>query len=79
MGRAQFDYQNGKLTLTSYDLIPVNLKGSDGKFVQDEIIKDPELYNTLLAYQEQGQEKLNERIGDTDGLLIGNRSVVRAK
>ncbi|MBL0479673.1 bifunctional UDP-sugar hydrolase/5'-nucleotidase UshA [Aeromonas veronii] len=79
VGRAQFEYQNGKLTLTSYDLIPVNLKGSDGKFVQDEIIKDPELYNTLLAYQEQGQEKLNERIGDTDGLLIGNRSVVRAK
>lgn len=79
VGRAQFEYQNGKLTLTSYDLIPVNLKGSDGKFIQDEIIKDPELYNTLLAYQEQGQEKLNERIGDTDGLLIGNRSVVRAK
>ncbi|MGY3852012.1 bifunctional UDP-sugar hydrolase/5'-nucleotidase UshA [Aeromonas aquatilis] len=79
VGRAQFEYQNGKLTMTSYDLIPVNLKGSDGKFVQDEIIKDPELYNTLLAYQEQGQEKLNERIGDTDGLLIGNRSVVRAK
>ncbi|HHQ4452397.1 TPA: 5'-nucleotidase C-terminal domain-containing protein, partial [Aeromonas veronii] len=79
VGRAQFEFQNGKLTLTSYDLIPVNLKGSDGKFVQDEIIKDPELYNTLLAYQEQGQEKLNERIGDTDGLLIGNRSVVRAK
>ena len=79
VGRAQFDYQNGKLTLTRYDLIPVNLKDSAGKFVQDEIIKDPELYNTLLAYQEQGQEKLNERIGDTDGLLIGNRNVVRAK
>lgn len=25
VGRAQFEYQNGKLTLTSYDLIPVNL------------------------------------------------------
>lgn len=25
VGRAQFDYQNGKLTLTSYELIPVNL------------------------------------------------------
>ncbi|MBL0625173.1 bifunctional UDP-sugar hydrolase/5'-nucleotidase UshA [Aeromonas jandaei] len=79
VGRAQFDYQNGKLTLTSYELIPVNLKDSAGKFVQEEITKDPELYSTLLTYQEQGQEKLNERIGDTDGLLIGNRSVVRAK
>ncbi|QTL94818.1 bifunctional UDP-sugar hydrolase/5'-nucleotidase UshA [Aeromonas jandaei] len=95
VGRAQFDYQNGKLTLTSYELIPVNLikrnaKGeaidangvvtkdtSKMQFVQDEIVKDPELYNTLLAYQEKGQEKLNELIGSTDGLLLGERNYVR--
>lgn len=31
VGRAQFDYQNGKLTLTSYELIPVNLVKRNAK------------------------------------------------
>ncbi|MGL5339458.1 MAG: bifunctional UDP-sugar hydrolase/5'-nucleotidase UshA, partial [Aeromonas veronii] len=97
VGRAQFEYQNGKLTLTSYDLIPVNLikrnaKGeaidSNGavtkdpakmQFVQDEITKDPELYNTLLSYQEKGQQELNVVIGSADGLLVGDRNSVRNK
>ncbi|EOD55874.1 metallophosphoesterase [Aeromonas molluscorum] len=35
VGRAQFDYQDGKFTLTSYELIPVNLKDEDGAFIQE--------------------------------------------
>lgn len=79
VGRAQFDYQNGKLTLTQYDLIPVNLKNSDGDFIQEEIVKDPELYNTLLTYQEKGQQELGVVIGATDGVLDGERANVRNK
>ncbi|WP_323927530.1 bifunctional UDP-sugar hydrolase/5'-nucleotidase UshA [Aeromonas caviae] len=79
VGRAQFDYQNGKLTLTQYDLIPVNLKNADGDFIQEEIVKDPELYNTLLTYQEKGQQELGVVIGATDGVLDGERASVRNK
>ncbi|WP_429145231.1 bifunctional UDP-sugar hydrolase/5'-nucleotidase UshA [Aeromonas rivipollensis] len=79
VGRAQFDYQNGKLTLTQYDLIPVNLKDSKGAFIQEEITKDPELYNTLLTYQEKGQQELGVVIGSTDGVLDGERANVRNK
>ncbi len=79
VGRAQFDYQNGKLTLTQYDLIPVNLKNADGDFIQEEIVKDPELYNTLLTYQEKGQQELGVVIGATDGVLDGDRANVRNK
>ncbi|MFM4959039.1 bifunctional UDP-sugar hydrolase/5'-nucleotidase UshA [Aeromonas caviae] len=79
VGRAQFDYQNGKLTLTQYDLIPVNLKNADGDFIQEEIVKDSELYNTLLTYQEKGQQELGVVIGATDGVLDGERANVRNK
>ncbi|PJG60030.1 bifunctional UDP-sugar hydrolase/5'-nucleotidase UshA [Aeromonas cavernicola] len=89
VGRAQFDYQNGKLTLTSYELIPVNLvkrdsrntviKDDSGKaqFIQDEITKDPELYSTLQVFQERGEAELSVRIAATDDLLLGERRFVR--
>ncbi|WP_227095907.1 bifunctional UDP-sugar hydrolase/5'-nucleotidase UshA [Aeromonas veronii] len=91
VGRAQFDYQNGKLTLTSYELIPVNLAKRDAannnsaikdangnvQFIQDEIIKDPELYSTLQVFQEKGEAALGVKIASTDGLLLGERKNVR--
>ncbi|MCJ8232885.1 bifunctional UDP-sugar hydrolase/5'-nucleotidase UshA [Aeromonas veronii] len=91
VGRAQFDYQNGKLTLTSYELIPVNLAKRDAannnsaikdangnvQFIQDEIIKDPELYSTLQVFQEKGEAELGVKIASTDGLLLGERKNVR--
>ncbi|MGL5334575.1 MAG: bifunctional UDP-sugar hydrolase/5'-nucleotidase UshA, partial [Enterovibrio sp.] len=95
VGRAQFEYQNGKLTLIRYDLIPVNLLKRNDKgepvdasgavtkdaaqmqFVQNELPKDPELYNTLRTYHEKGQQELNSVISTVDGALIGERSLVR--
>lgn len=91
VGRAQFDYQNGKLTLTRYELIPVNLvkrdatnsviKDREGKarFVQEEIVKDPVLYRTLEAYQAKGEEELGGVIAASDGVLVGERSDVRSR
>ncbi|RBW45702.1 bifunctional UDP-sugar hydrolase/5'-nucleotidase [Psychromonas sp. B3M02] len=85
VGRADYTFKNGELTLQSYQLIPVNLKhkvaGEDGKkvrvFVEQEIVQDEEVLNTLKPFQEQGQEALNIVVGSTDGLLQGERKVVR--
>lgn len=84
VGKAEFTFKNGQLTLNSYHLIPVNLKQKitvDGEkqrvFVQDEIIKDPALYQLLKPYQEKGQEKLNLKIASSNGKLEGERHLVR--
>lgn len=85
VGRADFEFQNGELSLVSYDLIPVNLKkkvklddGSSKRvFIQDEIVKNQEVYNFLKPYQEHGQEQLNVKIAKSNGKLEGDRNVVR--
>lgn len=84
VGRADYQFANGELDLVSYELIPVNLKKKvkvDGKsvrqFVQTEIPADPELLAFLTPYQDQGQEKLNIKIAETNGKLIGDRNMVR--
>ena len=86
VGKADFTFKNGTLTLDAYQLIPVNLKKKvekDGKservFVQSEIPQDPELYEFLKPYQEKGQEKLNIEIAQSNGKLEGDRHVVRFK
>ncbi|WP_028774410.1 bifunctional UDP-sugar hydrolase/5'-nucleotidase UshA [Shewanella waksmanii] len=93
VGRADFEYFNGELHLASYNLVPVNLLGTvldeNGEPVLDEegneveeivgekIEPDAELLELLSFYQEQGQERLDEVIAATDGLLDGERSNVR--
>ncbi|MCE2596835.1 bifunctional UDP-sugar hydrolase/5'-nucleotidase UshA [Motilimonas cestriensis] len=93
VGRADFEVIDGKVNLASYALIPVNLKktltDADGVeqrdengdkikvFVTQEIVPDADLMQTLKTYQDQGQEKLNEVIATTDGLLDGERANVR--
>jgi 5'-nucleotidase/UDP-sugar diphosphatase len=85
VGRADYTFKNGDLELQSYNLIPVNLKkkitDSDGNktrvFIQDEIQQDEAVFNTLKPFQEQGQAALNSVIGHSNGLLQGERKVVR--
>ncbi|QFI36352.1 bifunctional UDP-sugar hydrolase/5'-nucleotidase [Moritella marina ATCC 15381] len=85
VGRADYTFKNGEFTLASYNLIPVNLKkkvkNADGKkvrvFIQDEITQDPAVLATLKPFQEKGQDALNIKIGDANGLLQGDRDVVR--
>ncbi|WP_076409466.1 bifunctional UDP-sugar hydrolase/5'-nucleotidase UshA [Shewanella sp. UCD-KL12] len=83
VGRADFEYFNGELTLASYDLIPVNLKAKDEngvrQFIQDEIKPDATVKAILLPYQLEGQELLDVEISETDGKLEGDRGVVRAQ
>ncbi len=84
VGRADFDFINGKLTLVHYALVPVNLKkkvninGEEERvYVTSEIPQDKGMYQFLKPYQELGQESLSEVIGRTDGRLEGDRKVVR--
>ena len=85
VGRADYTFKNGEFELASYKLIPVNLKkkivNADGDkvrvFVGNEITQNEEVKNTLQPYQEKGQEALSIIIGQTDGLLQGERDVVR--
>lgn len=84
VGRADYTFKNGELTLVNYELIPVNLKkkievdGEEQKvFVKTEIEPDKDLYNELEKYQNKGQEQLNVKIAESNGKLEGDRGVVR--
>ncbi|MCL2914257.1 bifunctional UDP-sugar hydrolase/5'-nucleotidase UshA [Shewanella corallii] len=83
VGRADFEYFNGKLHLASYELIPVNLKvkneAGDKVLVGEAITPDPMVKEVLSQYQNKGQELLDEVISHTDGLLNGERNVVRTQ
>lgn len=91
VGHAEFSYVNGKLTLDKYELVPINLVKRDAKrnalkladgspdFYQPEIIKDPKLFETLQRYQDEGEKQLLVPVGDTDGLFMGERDVVRTQ
>ncbi|WP_182020192.1 bifunctional UDP-sugar hydrolase/5'-nucleotidase UshA [Vibrio diabolicus] len=84
VGRADYEFRNGELSMVSYDLIPVNLKKKikvDGQsqrvLIQDEIEQDEAMLEFLRSYQEKGQGKLNVKIAESNGKLEGDRSVVR--
>lgn len=85
VGRADFIFLNGKITLQNYQLIPINLKkevdnGNDTKrleYYTKEIPQDKKLLETLQPYQEQGKQQLLIKTGELTGRLEGDRSVVR--
>ncbi|YCO02992.1 bifunctional UDP-sugar hydrolase/5'-nucleotidase UshA [Vibrio sp. VNB-15] len=84
VGRADYEFRNGDLSMVSYDLIPVNLKKkikvngeSQRVLIQDEINQDEAMLEFLRPYQEQGQDKLNVKIAESNGKLEGDRNVVR--
>ncbi|MDX2319236.1 MAG: bifunctional UDP-sugar hydrolase/5'-nucleotidase UshA [Moritella sp.] len=85
VGRADYTFINGEFTLQSYNLIPINLKkkvkNADGKkvrvLIQDEIAQDQVVFDTLKPFQDKGQAALNIQIGESNGLLQGERKIVR--
>ncbi|ENJ1727309.1 TPA: bifunctional UDP-sugar hydrolase/5'-nucleotidase [Vibrio parahaemolyticus] len=84
VGRADYEFRNGELSMVNYDLIPVNLKKKinvDGQsqrvFVQDEITQDKAMLDFLRPFQEKGQSQLNVKIAESNGKLEGDRDVVR--
>lgn len=83
VGRADYEFRNGELSMVSYDLIPVNLKkksmwmANHNVFVQDEITQDKAMLDFLRPFQEKGQSQLNVKIAESNGKLEGDRDVVR--
>ncbi|MBK0414053.1 bifunctional UDP-sugar hydrolase/5'-nucleotidase [Chromobacterium haemolyticum] len=87
VGRADFEFRNGKLKLSKYQLMPVNLKksvkGVDGKEQKvpytQLIEEDGKLRNFLQNFQNKGQAALDVPVGRTSAKLDGDRGVVRSQ
>jgi 5'-nucleotidase/UDP-sugar diphosphatase len=84
VGRADYEFRNGELTLVNYKLIPINLvkkveiNGESKRvLVADAIEQDPMMLEFLTPYQEKGQAELGNKVADIDGKLEGDRNVVR--
>lgn len=87
VGRADFTFKNGQLTLEHYQLIPINLKkeveNSDGSkklaFYTESIAADEAMVKLLTPYQNKGQQQLLVVIGQLQGRLEGERAIVRSQ
>ncbi|WP_034946318.1 bifunctional UDP-sugar hydrolase/5'-nucleotidase UshA [Erwinia oleae] len=87
IGRADFTFLNGKLTLEHYELVPINLrhkvKNADGSSswinYTQEIAKNPGMMKLLTPFQKKGEAQLGVKIGSVNGYLEGDRSKVRFK
>ncbi|RKF21510.1 bifunctional UDP-sugar hydrolase/5'-nucleotidase [Alginatibacterium sediminis] len=84
VGRADFTFIGGELSLDSYQLIPVNLKKKikvDGEskrvLIADAIAEDAAMVAFLQPYQDSGAEELNAIVSNSNGKLEGDRNVVR--
>lgn len=85
VGRADFEFRNGEMTLVRYQLLPVNLKRKirwpDGKtervLYTPKIAEDQRMLNLLSPFQRKGQAQLNAKIGTVNGRLEGDRNKVR--
>ncbi|EQC01074.1 bifunctional UDP-sugar hydrolase/5'-nucleotidase UshA [Photorhabdus temperata] len=85
VGRADFQFRNGELKLTHYQLIPINLKKKvrkeDGSaervYYTHEIAQNPEMIKLLTPYQDKGDKQLGIKVGSVEGKLEGDRSKVR--
>ena len=85
IGRADFTFLNGKLTLENYELVPINLRhkvtNADGSVswinYTQEIAKNPAMMKLLTPFQKKGEAQLGVKIGSVNGHLEGDRSKVR--
>lgn len=81
VGKADFEYYDGKLHLAGYELVPVNLKrkneAGELEFIGTEIKPDLALQGRLQYFQDKGQDELDKVIATSDDKLEGDRAVVR--
>ena len=87
VGRGDFSFRNGELTLESYKLIPVNLKhqiknldGSTSWLTwQEAIPQNGAMMKLLTPYQLRAAKQLDISVGSSDGVFSGERDNVRFK
>ncbi|TBM23874.1 bifunctional UDP-sugar hydrolase/5'-nucleotidase UshA [Hafnia paralvei] len=85
VGRADFTFRNGALTLQHYQLIPVNLSKKvtkdDGTveraYYTHKIEQNSQMLKLLTPFEEKGKAQLEVKVGSVDGKLEGDRSKVR--
>lgn len=85
VGRADFEFRNGKMKMVNYQLIPVNLKKkvtwdngkSERVLYTPEIAENPQMLSLLTPFQNKGKAQLEVKIGSVNGFLEGDRSKVR--
>lgn len=74
LGRIDMEFLDGKVTLKSYKLIPVNLKESAVKIKPDE-----KMEALLKPFKDKGDKSLLIEVGSADQEFIGKRDVVRSQ
>lgn len=87
LGRADFEYKDGKTTLLNYQLIPINLKqkvkNAEGKSeyhdIAPKIAADKRLYKKLKKYQDKGEQSILSEVGQTEGEFLGGKEHSRYK
>ncbi|KTS36318.1 MULTISPECIES: bifunctional UDP-sugar hydrolase/5'-nucleotidase UshA [Pantoea] len=85
VGRGDFTFRNGELTLDNYQLIPVNLKHKvknlDGSETwlpyQEAIAQNGAMMKLLTPYQLRAGKQLAVNVGRSDSVFDGDRSKVR--
>ncbi|MDI6955926.1 bifunctional UDP-sugar hydrolase/5'-nucleotidase UshA [Pantoea sp. Pa-EAmG] len=85
VGRGDFTFRNGELTLDNYQLIPVNLKHKvknlDGSETwlpyQEAIAQNGAMMKLLTPYQLRAGKQLAVKVGSSDSVFDGDRSKVR--
>lgn len=85
VGRGDFTFHNGELTLDNYQLIPVNLKHKvknlDGSETwlpyQEAIAQNGAMMKLLTPYQLRAGKQLAVNVGRSDSVFDGDRSKVR--
>ena len=71
VGRADFELHNGNLTMTHYELIPVNHRGDEKIWPEA-----PEMLKLLAPYKLDGELRLQQTIGVSDERLKGEQEEV---
>ncbi|ATJ83594.1 bifunctional UDP-sugar hydrolase/5'-nucleotidase UshA [Halomonas beimenensis] len=84
VGRADLVYRDGELDLERYRLLPVNLLrdvradgGPPRRLADARIPEDDAMLALLAPFQEKGQRRLEEPVGQVRGRLEGDRDRVR--
>ncbi|WP_237761014.1 bifunctional UDP-sugar hydrolase/5'-nucleotidase UshA [Pantoea sp. A4] len=85
VGRADFRFQDGKLSLANYQLLPVNLrhqiKNEDGSTLwlpwKQEIVPNSAMMKLLLPFKKRAEEKMQVAVGSSNEAFNGDSDVVR--
>lgn len=85
VGRGDFTYRNGEISLESYQLVSVNLKhkikNMDGSETwltwQEAIPKNTAMMKLLMPYQKRAETKLKINVGSAEGVFEGENEKVR--